>query len=86
MGDSIMTDSSMRDLLNHVVEFLQFLDFPHTLEGLNEERADKRKASFNSSISARGATKESRERLRVEMVRRTGCTPISATHRTCTPT
>ena len=68
MGDTVLTDSSMRDLLNHVVEFLQWLDFPQTLEVLYVERAEKRKTSFNSSICTRGATKESRERLRVEMV------------------
>ncbi len=62
-----VNESSTRDLLNHVCEFLGFLDFPATLMALEAERNIKR-AQVSSSISTKAFSKEGRDKLRVDMV------------------
>lgn len=67
-GQTALTERGARDLLNHIVEYLQYLQYHQTVQSLLGERATKRSQLNNSLMSARTQNKETRERLRAEMV------------------
>ncbi|PNH06032.1 LisH domain-containing protein ARMC9 [Tetrabaena socialis] len=69
-GHGAVSERGARDLLNLCVEFLQFLQYNHTVGTLLEERASKRSQLNNSLLSARAQSREARERLRAEMMRK----------------
>lgn len=63
-----LSESGVRDLLNHVCTFLQYLQYNNTVTALLEERAAKRQALNSSVVTARVQTRDARDRLRAEMV------------------
>ncbi|GLI60240.1 hypothetical protein VaNZ11_002329 [Volvox africanus] len=69
-GPPALTERGARDLLNHIVEYLQYLQYHQTVQTLLAERGTKRSQLNNSLISARTQNKDTRERLRAEMMRK----------------
>jgi hypothetical protein len=67
-GPPALSERGARDLLNHVIEFLQYLQYHQTVQTLIAERGTKRSALNNSLMSARTQNRDARERLRAEMV------------------
>ncbi|GIL56324.1 hypothetical protein Vafri_11698 [Volvox africanus] len=69
-GPPALTERGARDLLNHIVEYLQYLQYHQTVQTLLVERGTKRSQLNNSLMSARTQNKDTRERLRAEMMRK----------------
>lgn len=57
-----------RDLLTHVLEFLQHLDLTNTVAALELERRSKREMFNNSLRPACNAGKDARQSMRAELV------------------
>ncbi|GIL89185.1 hypothetical protein Vretifemale_16989 [Volvox reticuliferus] len=69
-GPPALTERGARDLLNHIIEYLQYLQYHQTVQTLLVERGTKRSQLNNSLMSARTQNKDTRERLRAEMMRK----------------
>ncbi|GLC64972.1 LisH domain-containing protein armc9 [Pleodorina starrii] len=69
-GPPALSERGARDLLNHIIEYLQYLQYHQTVQTLLAERATKRSQLNNSLMSARTQNKDTRERLRAEMMRK----------------
>ncbi|GAX80752.1 hypothetical protein CEUSTIGMA_g8187.t1 [Chlamydomonas eustigma] len=63
-----INEAVSRDLINYITEFLAFHDFPRAVAVLQEERNEKRIA-FSKSVCNRPSGKESREKLRADLIR-----------------
>ncbi|GFR46142.1 hypothetical protein Agub_g7668, partial [Astrephomene gubernaculifera] len=69
-GPAAISERGARELLNQVIEFLQFIQFHQTVHTLVEERATKSVQLRTSLLSARTHSKDVRDRLRADMLRK----------------